>query len=99
MRMLRRAITTLSFSAMRLGLAFAAYAGRVDEHILHAVADHPFVHRVAGGSGDGRNDGALLAGERVEQRRFAHVGAADDGHFDAGFRRRLFGRFGRRNLP
>ena len=41
-----------------------------------------FVHGVAGGAGDGRNDGALLPGEGVEQGRFAHVGAADDGHLD-----------------
>jgi hypothetical protein len=44
---------------------------------------HHFVHRIAGGAGDGRDDGAAGAGERVEQRGFAHVGAADDG--DLGF--------------
>ena len=75
-------MTTLSFSAMSRGLALAADAGRVDEHVVHAVARDGFVHGVAGGPGDGGNDGALLAGEGVEQRGFAHVGPADDGHLD-----------------
>ena len=35
------------------------------------------------------------AGEGVEQRGFAHVGAADDGHLDARRGRRVF----RRRLP
>ena len=48
-----------------------------------AVVLDDFVDGVAGGAGDGRDDGARGAGERVQQRGFADVGAADDG--DRGF--------------
>ena len=45
----------------QLRLALAPDAGGVDENVRHAVYHHLFVHRVARGAGDGRNDGAILA--------------------------------------
>src|SRR5579883_555334 len=60
------------------GLALAADARGVDEDVLDAVACDGFIHGIAGGSGDGGDDGPLGAGERVEQGRFADVGAAND---------------------
>ena len=68
---------------MSLGLALAADARRVDEDILRALMHDRLVHRVARGAGDRRNDGPLLAGERVQQRRFADVRPADDRHLDS----------------
>src|ERR1035437_1064578 len=65
-------------------LALAADARRVDQDILRALVDHGLVHRIARGSGDGRNNRPLFTGERVEQGRFAHIRPADDGHLDAG---------------
>ena len=50
------------------------------------------IHRIASGAGDGRNDGAIFARERVEQRRFANVRPSDDGNFDG---LRLHGLLGR----
>ena len=73
----------------QLGLALAPYAGGVDENVLDAIALHSLIHRVARGAGHWGNDSALLPGERVQQRRLAHVRPADDGHLDRwGLRRR-----------
>ena len=66
-----------------LGLALATDSGRVDETEVVRAAGDDLVDGVAGGAGDGRDDGARRAGEGVEQRRFADVGTADDG--DLGF--------------
>ena len=73
------------------GLALAADAGGIDEDVLRAVVRDGLVHGIARGAGDGRNDGPLLAGERVEQGRFADVGPADDGDLDSRRSRWLFG--------
>ena len=67
----------------QVGLALAADAGGVDKAQLLALELDDLVDRVAGGAGDGRDDGAGGSGEGVEQRGFADVGAADDG--DRGF--------------
>src|ERR1022692_3296575 len=64
------------------GFSLAADARRVDEDILRTLVDHGLVHRIAGSAGHGRHNGPLFAGEGVEQGRFAHVRAADDGHLD-----------------
>src|ERR1035441_10800945 len=48
-------------------LALAADARRVDEDILRALVHHGLVDGIARGSGDGRNDGPLFTGERVER--------------------------------
>ena len=62
-------------------LAFAADAGGVDEAEAASVVLDDFVDRVAGGAGDGRDDGAVGGGEAVQQRGLADVGVADDGDF------------------
>ena len=54
-------------------------AGGVDETEVVTGAGDDLIHSVAGGAGDGRDDGARAAGEGVEQRRFADVGTTDDG--------------------
>ena len=66
-----------------VGLALAADAGGVDETEVVVVAGDDFVDGVAGCSGDGADDGAVGAGEGVEQGGFADVGTANDG--DVGF--------------
>jgi len=65
------------------GLALATDSSGVDETEVVRAASDDFVDCVAGGAGDGRDDGARAAGEGVEQRRLADVGTADDG--DLGF--------------
>ena len=60
-------------------LAFLAHAGRVDQIEVHAEFVVARVDRVAGGAGDRGYDVALLAQQGIGERRFAHVGAADDG--------------------
>ena len=60
-------------------LALAANAGRIDEAKLRALELDHFVHGIAGGPGDGRDNGAGGSGESVEQRGLADVGTADDG--------------------
>ncbi len=76
----------------QLGLALAADSGGVDEAVGLAVALDQFIDGIARGSGDGRDDGAAGSGQRVQQRRLADVGAADDGDLDSlanGLLRRL----------
>jgi hypothetical protein len=63
-----------------VGFAFAADSGGVDEAESVAFEFDGFVNGIAGGSGDGRDDGAGGAGEGIEQGGFADVGAADDGY-------------------
>ena len=92
MRMWRRAITTLSFSAMSRVLPLRRMPAVSTKMYSVPSCDHGLVHRIARGAGDRRDDGALLAGERVEQRRFAHVGPADDRDLDARRGRRFFHR-------
>src|SRR3546814_4775039 len=81
--------TTLFRSALEFGAraahAFAldhikglAQAGGIDQGQLDAVDAHGFVQQVAGGAGDVGDDGAVAAGQRVEQRALAGVGRADD---------------------
>ena len=66
-----------------LGLALATDSGRVDETEVVRAAGDDLVDGVAGGAGDGRDNGARRAGEGVEQGGLAYVGTADDG--DPGF--------------
>ena len=61
------------------GLALATDSGGVDETEVVRAASDDLVYGVAGGAGDGRDNGARAAGEGVEKRGFADVGAADDG--------------------
>ncbi len=63
-------------------LALAPQAGRVDEQEGAVVALQHRVDRVARRAGDVRDDHALLADERVQERRLAHVRAAEDGDAD-----------------
>ena len=62
-----------------LGLALATDAGSIDETEVVRAAGDDLVDCVAGGAGDGRDNGACAAGEGVEQGGFADVGTADDG--------------------
>ena len=50
-----------------LGLALATDSGGVDETEVVRAASDDLVNRVAGGAGDGADDGARAAGEGVEQ--------------------------------
>ena len=46
-----------------------------------AVADD-FVDGIAGGAGDGRDDGAGFSDELIQERGLADVGMSDDGNLD-----------------
>jgi hypothetical protein len=63
-------------------LALATDARRIDENIIRSVVRHGFVHRIARGSGDGRDNRALHPGERIEQRGFPYIRSSDDRHLD-----------------
>ncbi|MCY1238188.1 hypothetical protein D9M72_509130 [compost metagenome] len=60
-----------------------AQAGGVDDMQRDAVDLDGLAHAVARGAGDGRDDGQLRAGQRVQQRRLAHVGLARQHHRQA----------------
>ena len=66
------------FFGHQMGLALAADAGGVDEAQALAFVLDDFVDGVARGACNGRNDGPRSSGKRIEQRRFADVGTADD---------------------
>ena len=53
--------------------------GGVDQRVAPAAALERHLDRVARGAGLVEGDDALLADQRVDQRRLADVGAADDG--------------------
>ena len=59
--------------------AAAPDACRVHQHIFPAVVLVQAVHGVPGRARDGAYDHPVLADERVDERRFSHVGPADDG--------------------
>ncbi len=59
--------------------AFLAHAGGVDEEIGLAFPCVGDVDGIAGRAGNLADDGARLGDERVDERRFSHVGPADDG--------------------
>lgn len=59
--------------------------GGVNEPQEHAAAGDGFLHRVPGGAGNVGDDGAVIAGQRVEQGGFSGVWATDDGGADAAF--------------
>ena len=63
-------------------LSLAAHSGGVDEDELILAALYLGVYRVAGGSGNVGDDGALLAGYLVDERGLSDVRLADDGYFD-----------------
>ena len=63
-------------------LAFPTHAGGVDEEIGLAVLFHRHVDGVPGSAGHIADDAPGLADDVIEDGRFAHVGPADDGHFD-----------------
>jgi len=75
------------FLRVQVGAALLADPRRVDESVAAAVGLELGVHRVAGGAGDLAHDDPFGADQRVHQRRFAHVGPADDGHPRLGERR------------
>ena len=60
-------------------LALLAHTGRVDQVEVHAEFVVARVDRVARGAGHRSHDIALDTQQGVGERRFAHVGAADDG--------------------
>ncbi len=64
----------------QFGLALAANTGGVDEAIAEAVALQNFVDGIAGGAGDRRDNRPRRSRQRIQQRRLAHVGPADDRH-------------------
>ncbi len=55
-------------------------SGRVDEHNLAALLRHDALDAVSCGLRLGCDDGDLLADQVIEQRRFAGIGAADNGN-------------------
>ncbi len=63
-------------------LGLAAQAGGVDEVEVEAEEVVAAVDRVARGAGDGGYHRAVLAGNHIDERALAHVGASYDG--DAG---------------
>ena len=78
----------------RPNLAAPAYAGGVYEQNVLAVEPNHRVYGVAGGAGDFADDGAVLAGERVQQHGLAHVGPADYRQPNVGVRLRELGGVG-----
>ena len=66
-----------------MSLALAADPCCIDKAELLPFKLHDFIDGIAGGAGDGRNDGAGGSGEGVEECGLAYVGTADDG--DGGF--------------
>jgi hypothetical protein len=66
-----------------VSFALAADACRIYKAELLAFELDDFIDGVAGGAGDGGNDGARGSGKGVEERGFAYVRTADDG--DGGF--------------
>ncbi len=80
-----RAMTTESFLRHQVGLAFAANAGGINKAEALTIALDDFIHGIAGGAGNRRDDGTARAGKPVQQRGLADIGMADDGDF--GFRR------------
>ena len=64
-------------------LGLAADARRVDEHIAAVLVFIQGVHRVPGGAGHVADNDPLFAQNVVDERGFAHIGLANDGHLDA----------------
>ena len=87
-RICRRAITTLSFSAISFVLPLRRIPAVSTKTNSRPVALDGFIHRIARRAGDRRNDRAILAGQRVQQRRFADIRPPDDGDLDAARLRR-----------
>jgi hypothetical protein len=69
----------LGFEAIGMG----PNAGRVDQTDRHAVDGDALLDRVAGRTRNLRDDGALLAEQRVEQRGFARIRRSDDRDLEA----------------
>ena len=72
-------------------------AGRIDQDDLRVFAVQNSLDAIAGGLRLRRNDGDFAADQRVYERGFARVGAADDGD-ESGFERhaaRLYARLSR----
>src|SRR5262249_59140852 len=68
----------------RLGhLTSPTNAGGVDQRVRFAGAVEVKVERVARGAGLGERENSLFAEQRVDQSRFADVGAPDDRYPDA----------------
>jgi len=63
-------------------LAAPADAGRVDQDDRHTFPDQAGVDGVAGGAGQGADDGPFLAQQAVDQAALADVGPADDGDLE-----------------
>jgi hypothetical protein len=62
------------------GRAGGAHAGGVDQQIGAPAVRDRRIERIARRAGARADDGALVAGQPVEQRRLADVGSADDRH-------------------
>ena len=65
-----------------LYLAAAPHAGGVDQGQGRAMPENVRVNGVAGGTGKGADNGALLAQQTIEQAALADVGAPRDGDFE-----------------
>ncbi len=61
------------------GLPASSDACGVDDAQRFALVLEHLIDRIAGGPGDGRDNGPGRAGERIQQGRFADIRAADDG--------------------
>ena len=59
-----------------LNLALAAQAGRVDEHIGHAVINNFSVHRIPCGACDIAYNDPVLTEKLIDDGGFAHIGLA-----------------------
>ena len=94
------AFDTEEFDGVRDAPRLAQTSG-VDQQVVlgRGAAAHREGHidGIPGRAWDGADDHALGLGERVDERRLAHIRAADDGEFDGGSRRhRRTGHFGSR---
>ena len=64
----------------QIGLAFAPNACGINKAIASAPAEDDRIHRISCGSWFGRNNGALRAGQLIQQRGLADVRPTNDGH-------------------
>ena len=60
-----------------------AQTGRIDNMQRHAVDLNMFTQYIAGGAGDRRDNGCLMAGKRVQQTGLAGIRLAGDNHCHA----------------
>ena len=73
-----RALTAFDYELVQRILDGAEHPAGIGELESEVLPDHGMGQHVAGGARNGRDDGPPGAGQTVEQRGLAHVGAADE---------------------